>query len=203
MVETFKSIDGYANVYVVCRFDECVIINPSHSFHEITNYIGGRTIKGIFITETTRITIDQIGYYDATIYMTQSQYNSLKSNSILGYNNIIKEPFDYLLLKHFIIDDDFKCSLADYQLKPHLIKGSRLDILAIQITNHLFIGGLIKNNNLAQKARYKGAIYDYKKSLKELMGLDKNLMIYSNFDKPKTLVDTISNNHLIKKWLNE
>lgn len=200
MIEVFKSNQDFANVYLICRFDECILINPSHSYEKIISLVGSRTIKYILLTEVSKKTADQIGYYQSLIYLTKDQIESIKDNNITGYNNVNKAPFNLNNLKIAELTKDTKLTLSDYKLKQYLIKGTKEFIAVFEFIDLLFCGSLFDDNKLAKKASYKGAIYDLRNSIKEILNRDNNPKIYHNYNKPSLLSTEILNNQTLKNW---
>ena len=44
-MNTFKEKDPFAHAYLICRFDSCFLIDPSHDFEEIKLALNGRTLN--------------------------------------------------------------------------------------------------------------------------------------------------------------
>lgn len=200
MIQEFKSVDGFANCYVISRFHECVIINPAHSYEEVIKYIDSKVIKGIFVTEVTKQTIDQIGYYQSPIYLSVEQKNSL-DDSIPGYNSLREIPFKKDQLKILIYDNLFELEIADNKLVTHVIEGVDTPTTVIQFANNLIVGNLFINGKICKKASYKSSIYDLKKSILELMNLRGNYNLHHSFRVKNTFSNEKLNNTFINRWL--
>lgn len=200
MIQTFVSKEGFSNCYVICRFHECVIINPSHSYEQITSFIGQKTITALFLTEPSKITIDQIGYYQAPIYLTKRQHEEMINSNINGYDYLNKPSFNISNLKFNIIDNKYIFELADLNIKVYDIQGSKEALAVFELDNNLFVGNLFRNNRIAKKAKYKGSIYDLKKSIQEILHSVNNPLIYDILNKPRLLNSEIKQNDELRNW---
>ncbi len=200
MIQTFKSSAGFSNTYVICRFSECIIINPSHSYEEIIEYIGNKKIVGIFITEPSNITLDQIGYYETNIYLSPRQFESINNNSIEGYDYKNKPPFNIERLNIIKLNLEEEFMFADLKIKSYEIIGAKKVLACHLISNNLFTGSLFLNNKIIKKDKYKSAIYDLRRSVQRMVEDLKNPMIYNLIDKPRLLSTEILLNEDLQNW---
>lgn len=201
MIEVFKGESGFANTYVISRFHECIIINPSHSYEQIIEFIGPKKLIAIFITETSKATIDQLSYYNVPIYLSERQYYNLEDNTVLGYSYKEKIPFNYQNLKYQIIEDGYTFKIADLILKTHIIFGAREAINVFEIADNLFVGSLFDNQKITKKAPYKSSIYDLKRSIQELLKLPKNYKLHHNFKSSNIFSNEILINEHLQRWI--
>lgn len=200
MIAEFTSSSGYFNTYVICRFHECVIINPSHSYEEIAGYIGPRTIIGLFATEITKYNIDQIGYYKAPLYLSNEQEEELRSDYIKGYETR-KYPFDLTRLKILNYSNEEKIKLGENYIEILIVKGIHTPTSVFRYKENLFVGSLFHGNKLAKKANYKSSIYDLKRSIQTIIGLSSDILLYHNTRKPNKLGNEKNTNQDIERWL--
>ena len=49
-LKRFKENETFAHSYLLCRFDTCYLIDPSHDLEAIHQALNGRTLTGILIT---------------------------------------------------------------------------------------------------------------------------------------------------------
>lgn len=200
MIAEFTSIDGFFNTYVICRFHECVIINPSHSYEVITKYIGPRTIIGLFATEITKYNIDQIGYYKAPLYLSNEQEEELRSDYIKGYETR-KYPFDLTRLKILNYSNEEKIKIGENYIEILIVNGIHTPTSVFRYKENLFVGSLFHRNKLAKKANYKSSIYDLKRSIQTIIGLSSDILLYHNTRKPNKLGNEKNTNQDIERWL--
>lgn len=200
MIQTFKSSTGFSNTYVICRFSECIIINPSHSYEEIISYIDNKKIVGIFITEPSNITLDQIGYYNSKIYVTPSQFESFNNNQIEGYDYKNKPPFNIENLKLTLLNLEEEFMFADIKIKSYEINGARKVLACHLISNNLFTGSLFLNDKIIKKDKYKSAIYDLRRSVQNMISDLKNPIIYPLIGKERLLSTEVLLNEDLQKW---
>ena len=182
MIAEFKSNEGYANSYVICRFHECIIINPSHSYESIISYVGARNIIGLFVTEVSKHTIDQIGYYQVPLYLTKQHYEAIKSENIIdGYRYSKEYPFYLEKINVQKIEEEKIFLIGDLELKIHMINGLIKPVTVFELEDNLFVGNLFDDKKIAKKATYKGAIYDLKRSITKFVGFSDYYTLYHSY----------------------
>ncbi len=200
MVAEFKS-SNYANSYVICRFHECVIINPSHSYEEISDYIGSRSIVGLFATEISKENIDQIAYYSAPLHLSTEQIEAINSDFILGYDYKKNYPFNLNKIKiiEYFNEQQFKIGGNNFQVL--IIDGVQTPTTIFIYKDNLFVGNLFNNNKLAKKANYKSSIYDLKKSIVKLINLPDDYKLYHSYRESNKFSQEKNNNPDLNRWL--
>lgn len=201
MICEFKSNEGYANSYVICRFHECIIINPAHSYEEIIEYVGPRTLIGLFATEISKSTIDQVHYYNVPLYLSKDQEDELKNDLINGYK--IRSEVSFTLDKLNVInyEDGRNIKIGGLALKFHVITGAIGAVTVFEFQDNLFVGSIFNNQKLIKKARYKSSIYDLKKSILKIINLPEGFNLYHSFREKNKLSTEKLTNIGIERWL--
>lgn len=201
MITEFKSTSKYANSYVICRFHECVIVNPSHSYEEIASFIGARKIVGLLATEVLKQTIDQIGYYHAPLYLSKEQEKAITSGFIPGYDYHEKAfPFDLKKIEIITYNHMDKIKLGESYIEAIIIDGLNNPTTVFRFNKSLFVGGLFANYKLAKKASYKSSIYDLKRSIQTVICLEGDFTLYHSVREPNKLANEKITNPDLKRW---
>ena len=65
----FKENDTFAHSYLICRFDQCMLIDPSHDIEEIHKALDHRTLSGILLTHAHHDHVHLIGEVSNKKYM--------------------------------------------------------------------------------------------------------------------------------------
>lgn len=202
MITEFKSNGKYANSFVICRFHECVIVNPSHSYEEIASFVGAKKIVGLLVTEVLKQTIDQIGYYNAPLYLSKWQEEAITRGFIPGYDDHEKAfPFDLRKIDIITYNHMEKIKLGESYLETIIIDGLSNPTTVFRFNKSLFVGGLFTNNKLAKKANYKSSIYDLKKSIQTVIYLEGDFTLYHSAREPNKLANEKITNPDLKRWV--
>lgn len=198
----YASVGKFSNQYLVCRFNECVLINPSHDYENVYEELGLRTLKAILITNLERSTIYELDYYNAPVFLLKKDYENLTKKIVRGYTSLKPLNFDPININLNIIEDGFKLMLANEPVIAHEVFGAKRPLVVYQIGDMLFGGNLFsKEGKLISKNQTKRAIYKLKEAILNFKSLDPNTDVYLNYGTKTKLQTLYNNSEQIKKWI--
>lgn len=199
---TIKETKDYANCYIVCRFDCCVIIDPSQNYDEIMNHIGERKIVGLLVTHAHCDHVDIIGDFNCPIYIHEFDASLLFEDNYNGYYPK-KHPYKRKELDIKLIKDGDKIPLADHFIETIHTPGHTKGSVSYLYQNKLFVGDLIFKEDIGRYDLYSGNLSDLKKSIKKIIDLDKMIKIFPGHGENTTIKNEYNNNNYVKKWFNK
>ena len=199
MMIQIKGNDDLSHVYLVCRFDQCMIIDPSHSYDEIMSAVGERSIVGILLTHAHSDHIHLIGHFDVPIYMHQADAHLLFEDQYNGYAPKA-HPYKRKQLNLVYVEHQSKIMLADHVIDVIYTPGHTKGGLSFLYEQKLFTGDTLFKEDVGRHDLYSGNLVDLRKSILTLMSLPGNTKIYPGHDESTTVRFEQKNNPYYLKW---
>lgn len=201
-MQQFKENETYAHGYLLCRFDTCYLIDPSHDFEGINHALNGRNIAGILITHAHQDHVHLIGEFDVPIFihfddahlLFEDQYNGYSPNS---------HPYKKKNLDLRYIKDHDKIPFADQFIEVLHTPGHTKGSVCFLYDQKLFTGDILFKGSVGRHDLYSGSLTELRKSVLELGKLPANTKIYPGHDETTTMRYEHKNNPFYLKWLKQ
>ncbi len=194
-----KGNDDLSHVYILCRFDQCLIIDPSHSYDDIIHAVGERSIVGVLLTHAHSDHVDLIGHFDAPIYMHSDDAHLLFEDQYNGYAPKT-HPYKRKQLDFIFVDEGKKIMLADHTIDVFATPGHTKGGLSFLYDQKLFTGDTLFKEDVGRHDLYSGNLVDLRKSIIKLLGLPGNVKVYPGHDETTTIRNEQKNNPYYLKW---
>ena len=199
MIKTLFGNDEFANSYVLCRFDTCVLIDPSHDLAEIMDVIGPKKIEGILITHAHSDHVDLIHQFDVPIYIHKDDASLLFEDQYNGYAPN-KHPYSRKNLKLILLEDGQNIKFADQFIKVIHTPGHTKGSVSFLYQDHLFTGDTLFKESVGRHDLYSGSLPQLKQSILKLMTLHNDIKIYPGHDELTNMRYEKKNNPFYVKW---
>lgn len=198
----FKGNDDLSHVFIICRFDTCMIIDPSHSYDDIIHAIGERNISGILLTHAHSDHVDLIGHFDVPIYMHQDDAHLLFEDAYNGYSPKT-HPYRRKQLDLKYVKEGDKIKLADHMIEVLHTPGHTKGSLSFLYDQKLFTGDTLFKESVGRHDLYSGNLPDLRKSVIRLLSLASNVKIYPGHDESTTVRYEQKQNPFYVKWMKQ
>lgn len=202
MFKIIKEKDDYAHSYVLCRFDCCVVIDPSHDQHAIDEAIAGNRLTGILLTHAHADHVHLIGAYNAPIYMHEKDAHLLFEDAYNGYEPK-HHPYRRRALDfHFVKNGDM-IPLADQFIKVIHTPGHTAGSLSFLHNDRLFSGDTLFKADVGRHDLYSGSLSEIRRSILKLCELPAQTKVYPGHDDFTIIRDEKKHNIYYKKWFKQ
>lgn len=198
----YKGNDDLSHVYIICRFNTCMIIDPSHSYDDIIHAIGERSIAGILLTHAHSDHVDLIGHFDVPIYIHQEDAHLLFEDQYNGYAPKT-HPYRRKQLDLRYVKDGDKVNLADHIVEVIHTPGHTKGSVSYMYDQKLFTGDTLFKASVGRHDLYSGNLPDLRKSVIRLLGLPGNIKIYPGHDESTTVRFEQKQNPFYMKWMKQ
>jgi len=199
MVKTIFGNEKYANEFIICRFDQCVIIDPSHDLEKMISVIDQRKVVGILITHAHQDHVDLIGHFECPIYIHEDDAHLLFEDRYNGYDQY-KRPYTRKALDLKLINHKSKIKLADGFIEVLHTPGHTKGSICYLYQNHLFTGDTLFKDAVGRHDLYSGSLKELKHSVLDMMTLSNQIKIYPGHDELTTMREEKRNNPFYLKW---
>ncbi|PKK98272.1 MAG: MBL fold metallo-hydrolase [Tenericutes bacterium HGW-Tenericutes-2] len=201
-MNTFKEKNDFAHSYLICRFDSCLLIDPSHDYEDIIAALMGRTLLGILLTHAHQDHIHLIGEFDVPIYMHTDDAHLLFEDQYNGYapkaHPYKRKNLNFIYVKH--LD---KIPLADHFVTVYYTPGHTKGGLCFLYEQRLFTGDTLFKESVGRHDLYSGNLVELRKSILMLCSLPGNIKIYPGHDEISTIRYETKNNPFYLKWVKQ
>jgi hydroxyacylglutathione hydrolase len=199
----FKSLnDDFSHSYLICRFDTCMIIDPSHSYDAILESLNGRKLAGILLTHAHSDHVHLIGEFDAPIYMHTDDAHLLFEDQYNGYapktHPYKRKQLNLKFVKH--LD---KIPIADQMIEVFHTPGHTKGGISFLFDGRLFTGDTLFKESVGRHDLYSGNLPELKKSVLFLCNLPGNTKVYPGHDQETNIRHEQKNNPFYQKWLKQ
>ncbi len=199
---TIKGNEHYAHSYLICRFDSCFLIDPSHDEELIYQALDGKKLTGILITHAHSDHVHLLGSFDVPIYLHQADAHLLFEDQHNGYAPEA-HPYKRKQLELKYVTQGDLISIADQTIHVFHTPGHTKGSLCFLYENKLFTGDTLFKESVGRHDLYSGNLVDLRRSVLELIQLNPNIKIYPGHDEPSTIRHEIKNNPFLQKWMKQ
>lgn len=177
--------DEHAHSYVLCRFDQCILIDPSHDIERIVELIGDKRLVGILITHAHSDHIHLIGEFKTKIYIHPVDQHLLFEDKYNGYTEA--HPYKRKELELVGIEDGMKIPLADQFIEVLHTPGHTKGSCSFLYQDTLFTGDTLFKGSVGRHDLYSGNLSDLRKSVIRLCEMSANIKVYPGHDESSTI----------------
>jgi hydroxyacylglutathione hydrolase len=199
---TFKENETFAHSYLICRFDSCYIIDPSHDEEAVIKALDSKKLLGVLLTHAHFDHIHLIGSFDVPIYIHQADAHLLFEDKYNGYAPH-QHPYKRKLLDLRYVENKTMIPLADQFISVLHTPGHTQGSVCYLYDDKLFTGDTLFKESVGRHDLYSGSLVDLRRSIVTLATLNSNIKIYPGHDSSTTLRHEIKNNPFINKWLKQ
>ncbi|PKK92743.1 MAG: hypothetical protein CVV61_08160 [Tenericutes bacterium HGW-Tenericutes-6] len=201
-MQTFKENENFAHSYLLCRFDVCYLIDPSHDLEAIHQSLNGRTLAGILLTHAHHDHVNLIGEFEVPIYMHLDDAHLLFEDQYNGYAPNV-HPYKRKSLNLQYIKHHDKIPIADQFIEVFHTPGHTKGSVCFYYEQKLFTGDTLFKGSVGRHDLYSGSLPELRKSVLFLGGLPGNVKIYPGHDETTTMRFEHKNNPFYVKWLKQ
>jgi hydroxyacylglutathione hydrolase len=195
----FKEINDFAHSYLICRFDSCMIIDPSHDYESIIEKLNGRTLIGVLVTHAHDDHIDLIGEFNCPIYLHLEDAHLLFEDQHNGYHPK-NHPYKKKNLELKYVKNLEQIPLADQYVTVYHTPGHTKGSVCYLFDDKLFTGDTLFKESVGRHDLYSGNLVELRKSIMYLLELSSNIKIYPGHDESSTIRHELKNNQFYLKW---
>lgn len=199
MLKIIKENNDYAHCYVVCRFDCCVVIDPSHDLIAIQEAIDDRRLVGVLLTHGHADHVDLIQEFQAPIYMHEADAHLLFADEYNGYYPK-KHPYQRKALHFQFVSEGDHIELADHYINVLHTPGHTAGSLSFLYQDRLFSGDTLFKEDVGRHDLYSGSLSNIRRSVIKLCQLPGNIRVYPGHDDMTKIRDEQKKNIYFKKW---
>lgn len=199
MIKMIKGNETHANSYVICRFDQCVIIDPSYHLPEILDAIGERKTIGVLLTHAHDDHMDLIESFDCPIYIHKDDAYLMFEDRYNGYHDR-KRPYHKKNLELILIEDEDKIKLADQFILCIHTPGHTKGSTSYLYQSHIFTGDTLFKESVGRHDLYSGSLPKLKQSVLKIMALNNQVRIYPGHDDKTDIRYEKKHNPFYIKW---
>lgn len=198
MLYTFKGNDEISTTYLYCRYQHCVLIDPSHAYDEITKVLENKTLDAILLTHAHADHVHLIGAFPVPVYVHELDTELLFDGVHNGYGKQnLPYQKEHLNLKKM----PSQIVLEDIQIQCFHSPGHTKGSVSFLIEDKLFTGDTLFKEGIGREDLWGGNLNALKSSILKLIKLPLYTKVYPGHDEITSLRHEKSHNPYIKKWL--
>lgn len=167
-----KGIPPFSNSYIIKRFDQAILIDPSYNYEQITNQLEGYQLVAILLTHAHANHLNLIGYFNCPVYLHRKEYKVFVDDDLNGYN---RGNLERLFKKDDIhirfLDDKSTISLLDKQIEVIHTPGHTEGSVCYKYDNNIFTGDTLSANGIGKIKKVKGAKTQMQRSINKIFKL--------------------------------
>ena len=198
-MKTFKQTENYAHTYLLCRFDVCYLIDPSHDLEAIMEALEGYKLEGILLTHAHMDHIDLIHMFDVPIFLHLEDAHLLFEDKYNGYHPS-KHPYQRKNLELKYVEDGMKIPFADGFIEVIYTPGHTKGSVCYLYEQKLFTGDTLFKDSVGRHDLYSGNLVDLRRSIFRLMELPSLIKVYPGHDETTTIRYEQKHNPYYVKW---
>jgi len=195
----FKENKKFAHSYLICRFDSCFLIDPSHDLEEMKTALAGRTLLGLLLTHSHHDHIDLIAEFDVPVYLHLDDAHLLFEDKHNGYAPSY-HPYRRKSLDLRYVAHKTKIPFADQFVEVIHTPGHTKGSVCFLYDQKLFSGDTLFKGSVGRHDLYSGSLVSLKKSVLLLADLPGNVKVYPGHDEKTTIRHEQKKNEFIIKW---
>lgn len=198
-MRTFKEDKIFAHSYLLCRFDACFLIDPSHDLENIIQALGDRKLLGVLLTHAHMDHIDLIGNFNVPIYIHLDDAHLLFEDKHNGYHPN-RHPYQRKSLNLKYVSNLMKLPLADGFIEVLHTPGHTKGSVCYYYDSKLFSGDTLFRDSVGRHDLYSGSLVELRRSIIKLMALPAQTKVYPGHDETTTIRYEQKHNPYYIKW---
>ncbi|NLK11970.1 MAG: MBL fold metallo-hydrolase [Candidatus Phytoplasma sp.] len=189
-----------AQGYLICRFNQCMLIDPPNNIEQIEDYLEQRELIGILITHAHFKHLSMIHYYDVPIYIHHHDAHLLFEDKYNGYYHK-KREYKKSDLNLKILKDQDEINLADQKIICLSTPGHTKGSMVFSYQDYLFTGDTLLKENVGSYEKYSGNLFELKNSVLMIMKrFSKDTIVCPGHGEITTIGHELKNNKHYRKW---
>jgi len=201
MFYQFKGNEEIAHSYIICRFGQCLLIDPSFDYEKIIEKLGPNQLQGILLTHAHHDHVALIHMFKVPIYIHEFDASLLFEDQYNGFSKLNPRQYKRKDLNLVMIQDDTKIPLADKFVQVIHTPGHTKGSVSFLYENYLFTGDTLFKESVGRHDLYSGNLFELKKSvLKIVDSIHPNTTIYPGHDDASTIRNERKMNPFYIKW---
>lgn len=170
-----KEVPPFSNSYIIKRFDQAILIDPSYNYELISSKLEGYKLVAILLTHAHANHMNLIGYFNCPVYMHRNEYKVFMDNDLNGYNRSkLEKPFKKDSIYIRFLDDKDIVKLADKEVEVIHTPGHTEGSVCYKYDNNVFVGDTLTINGVGKIKKIKGAKSQMNRSINKLFNLVPN-----------------------------
>jgi glyoxylase-like metal-dependent hydrolase (beta-lactamase superfamily II) len=186
-----------ANTYIWCYQGHCLLIDPADSLDDIKLYLKDKVLDAIVLTHAHADHMHLIDQFDTVIYLHPLDFPLLKVAKHIGYPN----GFPYTIQKLNIQPIPSSIKLGDKTIEVILTPGHSPGSISLYDGKVLVSGDVIFKGSIGRTDLYLGNESHLKLSIKNIMSLPSDVVIYPGHGEKTTVRHEKSHNLWVQRWL--
>ena len=198
-----KGNDDLSHVYIIKRFDQAILIDPSHSIDQIEHALQGLKLKLILLTHAHIDHTLLIDLFKVPIYMHKNDYEMLFNDEQNGSKELItRKKFQKEMLDIRFVDDMQTIVFADESVIVYHTPGHTKGSVCYLHRNMLYTGDTLFKEGVGRTDLVGGSTALLNKSIKKLFSeLPQLTKILPGHDESSTMAYEKKHNEYVIKVL--
>ncbi|MDY0209822.1 MAG: MBL fold metallo-hydrolase [Acholeplasma sp.] len=198
-----KGNDDLSHVYIIKRFDQAILIDPSHSIDQIEHALQGLKLNLILLTHAHIDHTLLIDLFKVPIYMHKNDYEMLFNDEQNGSKELkIRKKFQKEMLDIRFVDDMQTIVFADESVIVYHTPGHTKGSVCYLHRNMLYTGDTLFKEGVGRTDLVGGSTALLNKSIKKLFSeLPQLTKILPGHDESSTMAYEKKHNEYVIKVL--
>ncbi|MFA5481873.1 MAG: MBL fold metallo-hydrolase [Bacilli bacterium] len=197
-----KGTEHLSHTYILTRFNQAILIDPSYDLKQISEYLSDRTLVGVLLTHAHRDHIDLIGHFNVPVYIHREDAHLLFEDKHNGYEDS-KRPYNKKNLDLVLVEDEERILFADHYIEVMHTPGHTKGSVCYLYHDQIFTGDTLFKNTVGRHDLYSGSLPELKRSILKILSLNANHKIYPGHDEFSTVRYEKANNPFYLKWIKQ
>lgn len=193
MYKIKKIVSGafYTNTYLLIDNKDAIIIDPTLDFKEYAREINEKyNVLGVLLTHGHIDHVDGVRYFNSDVYVTKEDEIMLKDSNLSLYSMTGQiTPYKNTDINFINIKDGDILNIGPFQIKVLLTKGHTSGSVCYLINNNLFSGDTMFKYSVGRTDFPTGSENELRKSIKKLLNLSNEVVVYPGHDDKTTIKD--------------
>jgi glyoxylase-like metal-dependent hydrolase (beta-lactamase superfamily II) len=193
----------WSNTYIIERFDQALLVDPSQDYDTIMKYTDGKMIVGVLLTHAHIDHTMLIDKFKCPIYIHEDEAYVLFDDNINGANMLgIRRNYRRANLNIITIKDKDIITLVDKTIEVIHTPGHTIGSVCYKIEDDLITGDTLFKGSVGRYDFPTGNNRQMKESLRKIFAYCKPLTrIYPGHDELSSLKEEMKNNEYYKRWV--
>ena len=193
MYKIKKIVSGafYTNTYILINGKDAIIIDPTLDFEQYAKEINEKyNVLAVLLTHGHVDHVDGIRYFNSNVYVTKEDEIMLKDSNLSLYTMISKvSPYKDSNINFINVSDGEILNIGSFIIKVILTIGHTSGSVCYLLDNNLFSGDTMFKYSVGRTDFPTGSESELRKSIKKLLNLSNEVVVYPGHDEKTTIKD--------------